>query len=126
MSDYLLPLITFITGAGGSKLVDWVFRWKNKKLEMDGDEKERLWSRIGNLEGKLEKVELQNDALQKEYMTLFKEHVRLQATHEQTLLLLDKTTSALNETREALDRATKELHDVKTKLNSYEDSSHSQ
>ena len=126
MEQYLLPIITFVTGAGGSKLVDWIFKWKNRRLDMDGDEKERLWTHIGILQGKLEKVELQNDALQKEYMTLFKEHVRLQATHEHTLLLLDKTTSALNEAREALDRATRELHDVKTKLSPYENTSHPQ
>ena len=105
MQEYLLPIITFVTGAGGGKLVDWIFKWKNRKLDTDAGDKERLWNEIGYLKGKLEKVEGQVDHWQQKYMDLLVKYTQLTAVYEQTLL---------------------EVQELRAKLNSYEDSSHSQ
>ena len=105
MQEYLIPFITFITGATGGKLVDWYFRLKDKRLNHDKEDQERLWNEIGYLKGKLEKVEGDVEHWQQKYIDILVEYTQLKAMYEQAL---------------------HELQELKTKLNSYENSSHPQ
>jgi hypothetical protein len=96
MSDYLLPIISFVFGAGGSRFADWYFRLKDKRLTHDKEDQERLWNEIGYLKGKLEKVEGQVDHWQQKYMDLLVEYTQIKALYEQTLQELQELQTECN------------------------------
>src|SRR5688572_21670669 len=100
MDQYLLPLITFITGAGGIKLIERWFHLKDKNLTQEADDKKLLWQEIGKLQQKVEHLEKQVDYWQGKYMDLLEKYTKNQAVHEQLVINYNRVCKEVEELKD--------------------------